>query len=158
WHAHPLRLSGAREWVGDLTRPGVAESMVQSVRPQRVIHCAALTDLDWCQSHADESHALHVDATRRLPRAAAEIDADFVLISTDSVFDGREGNYEESAVPAPLNIYAQTKLAGEHAATQAHPRPLIVRTCIYGWNPVTGRGLAEWIVKRLEARERVGGF
>lgn len=100
-----------------------------------VIHTAAYTDVDGAE--ADEETALRVNATATevLARRCAEDAVPLVLVSTDFVFDGtRETPYPVDAPPAPISAYGRTKLAGERAAIEAHPRGVrVVRTqWLYG--------------------------
>jgi dTDP-4-dehydrorhamnose reductase len=74
------------------------------------------------------------------------------------VFDGKRGHYQETDIPIPLNRYAQSKLDGEKAVLNVMPNSLILRADIYGWNLQNKLSLAEWILSRLRAGERVPGF
>ena len=147
---------------GDLTDPQVVEAIFAKHRPAAVIHCAALTDVDYCESHAPAAWLTNVEATRHLATCAAAIRALFAYISTDSVFDGTRGDWTESDSPAPCNVYARSKREGENAARKEHPTALILRTNIFGWHvyPQSRRkaSLAEWILERLEAGLEVPGF
>ena len=82
----------------------------------------------------------------------------FVLISTDSVFDGRIGNYVEDDPPGPLNAYAKSKLAAEQLVAEHSQRWIIIRTNIYGWNGQNKNSLAEWILQELSAGRSITGF
>jgi dTDP-4-dehydrorhamnose reductase len=79
-------------------------------------------------------------------------------MSTDSVFDGQSGDYQESDAPRPLNHYAASKLAAEAVVQALLPDHLIVRANIFGWNAQPKSSLAEWVLGRLEAGEQVPGF
>jgi dTDP-4-dehydrorhamnose reductase len=81
-----------------------------------------------CEDHPDEAHEINTTASEYLARLAEEIGACFVQVSTDSVFDGEKGNYSETDVPRPLNVYAKTKLSAEKGGFL---RPTRAR-CLYG--------------------------
>jgi dTDP-4-dehydrorhamnose reductase len=132
--------------------------LLEETRPEVIVHCAALTDVDRCEAEPQAAWTLHVEATLTLAKWAYQREAEFVFISTDSVFDGRAGNYCETDDPSPLNEYARTKLAGEEAARYCHPRALILRTNLYGWNFQAKLSLGEWIVERLMRRDCIKGF
>ena len=89
---------------------------------------------------------------------AHKLNARFIYVSTDSVFDGKKGNYVETDLPAPLNVYAHSKLAGERETLERNPSTVVVRVNIYGWNAQNKESLAEWILGRLEKGEEVLGF
>ena len=74
------------------------------------------------------------------------------------MFDGKKGGYVETDPPAPLNVYAHSKLAGERETLQRNPSAMVVRVNIYGWNAQDKESLAEWILGRLEKGEEVPGF
>jgi dTDP-4-dehydrorhamnose reductase len=139
----------------DLTTSAATQEFIYKLHPSTVIHCAAATDVDWCEDHPDEAHEINVIASQRLAQLAQELDAQFVYVSTDSVFDGHEGNYRESDIPHPLNVYAETKLSAERAVLKSHSSPLIVRVNFYG----SKKGkLADWIVDQLSTGKPIPGF
>lgn len=86
------------------------------------------------------------------------MDAAFVYVSTDSVFDGERGNYSEDDQPAPLSVYAKSKWRAEQEVLCRHSSPLIVRVNIYGWNAQPKRSLGEWILEDLRTGQLVRGF
>jgi len=98
-------------------------------RPQLVIHCAAITTIAEAQQNPGLARRVNVEVTQFLAGLAADIP--FVFFSTDLVFDGRKGDYTETDVPNPLNLYGETKLAAE-AVVLRNPRHLVIRTSING--------------------------
>jgi len=126
------------------------EAAFEAVRPDIVIHTAALTNLDRCEEHPDEADAVNAAGTRNVVRAAARAGgAHIVYISTDYVFDGRGTRpYRESDETHPLSVYGQTKLAGERACP---PEATIVRT---SW--VAGRHGANFIRTVLDLGRQRG--
>ena len=122
------------------------------------MHCAAATDVDWCERNPEGAHRINALLTGSLAAASREVDAAFVFISTDAVFDGRRGGYSETDAPSPVNVYGASKLAGETAAQNETDNLLIVRTNIFGWNFQLRLSLAEWMLSRLEADQTVPGF
>src|SRR5688572_3210436 len=112
----------------DVTDVSAVQWIIRAEQPDAVVQCAAYTRVD--DAERDEAAALGVNAegTRNVARTCRAIDARFVYPSTDYVFDGTARlPYAPAAVPAPLNAYGRTKLAGEHAAREAGDA-LIVRT------------------------------
>jgi dTDP-4-dehydrorhamnose reductase len=109
--------------------------------PRLVIHCAALANTPACQKEPDLARRLNVEVTARLAELAAEIP--FILFSTDMVFDGRVGNYDESAPVNPLSVYAETKVAAEKILL-VNPKHTVIRTSLNGGTSRTGdRGFNE---------------
>lgn len=158
YHRYPVRMDGVKLLAADLTDRVETSRIFQELRPSSVVHCAAATDVDWCEEHPDE--ALEINVT--VPAAIAEITsrsgARLLYISTDSVFDGGRGNYAEKDAPAPVNVYAKTKLRGEKEVLRQNPRASIARVNLYGWNVQNKHSLAEWVLKRLALGSGVPGF
>ncbi len=157
-HRHPLRVPGARVSSVDLTDRRTARAMIEGLQPQSIIHSAAATNVDWCEDHPQETEQINVRAPSFLAEIAQDLNARFVHISTDSVLDGARGNYSETDKPAPLNVYAKSKLCGEQEVLRHHPLALIVRVNIYGWNAQNKQSLAEWVLQRLAEGKQVPGF
>lgn len=157
-HRHALATGGVPDLVCDLSRPGAIEALVQAVRPRWIVNAAAVTDVDWCETHPEEARRVNTELPRALAVVAHSRGIGFVHISTDSVFDGTRGGYVETDVPAPLNAYAQGKLDAERAVGDACPSALVVRTNFYGWNAQPKYSLGEWVLAKLEAGEPVPGF
>lgn len=142
----------------DLTVPGQAERVLELARPDAIVHCAALTSVDYCEEHPEEAYRVNVQASAMLARAAANQGAQMLYISTDSVFDGACGSYCEEDAPNPINVYARTKLEGEQAVHQAHPNALTARVNFYGWSWQGSRSLAEFFFNHLAAGQAVQGY
>lgn len=106
----------------------------QADSPQLIIHCAALSQTGICQNDPALARKVNVEATAVLAELAADIP--FIFFSTDLVFDGRTGNYDESAPVNPLNVYAETKVEAERLVL-ANPGHTVVRTSL---NLGTSRG------------------
>lgn len=155
---HIFHPSGVDAFRVDLEDFDATRKTVASLRPASIIHTAAATNVDWCEDHEEQVHRLNVGATAFLAGLAAELGVPFLLVSTDSVFDGHKGNYSEEDLPAPLNVYARSKLAAETEVGRAHPSALIVRVNMYGWNAQKKKSLAEWVLSELSAGNQVPGF
>lgn len=155
-HASRL-LDGTEVEALDLTAKGAADRLFEC-RPAIVVHAAALTDIDACESRPLEARALHVDASRALAACAAVSGSRFVHVSTDAVFSGTEDRYDESSPPKPLNVYARTKAEGERRVLEAFPGALVVRTNLFGSREVPGKSLAEWGLGEMRAGREVPGF
>lgn len=142
----------------DLTDAPATLRYLDDVHPDCVIHCAAATDVERCETQQAQAWKVNVDATELLAQWASQNGARFTFISTDSVFDGTQGAYREEDPPGPLNHYARTKLAGERVAARWCPHSLIVRTNFYGWNMSGKPNLAKWIHGKLIWQESLKAF
>jgi dTDP-4-dehydrorhamnose reductase len=113
----------------DITDAVAVGKVFSAVKPDVVVHCAAMTNVDSCETQKDVAWDVNVDGTKNIVRACGKHDAALVYISTDYVFDGRKGNYVETDVPNPPNHYARTKLAGE-MLTSTLERHMILRSSV----------------------------
>lgn len=123
-----------REQVDLMDYPAVRR-LFQQQEPKLVVHCAGLSKSPACQANPGLAYKLNVEMTAQLAQLAAEIP--FIFFSTDLVFDGAQGNYDESASVNPLNIYAETKVAAENIVL-ANPRHTVVRTSLNSGTSPTG--------------------
>lgn len=155
---HPFHADGIDARPLELADEDAARALVDQVRPSSVVHCAAATNVDWCEDHEDQAMRINAAASGALARAAACVGARFAYVSTDSVFDGERGGYTEDDAPAPLNAYARSKLAGERRVAEALPDALVLRTNLYGWNAQPKQSLGEWVLGRLQGGAPFPGF
>lgn len=157
-HRRTVDRPGIRVVSTDLTAASAARELLRRLEPQWVVNCAAFTNVDECERDPERAHALNVELPRALAAACAEAGVGLVHISTDSVFDGERGNYAENDEPAPVNVYARSKLEGERAVQDVLPDALVLRTNFIGISHSRRVGFADWITTRLESGERMRGF
>lgn len=141
----------------DLREPGALEAAVVQTRPSVIVHAAALSSHEACESDPDLARLMNVEVTERLARAADDCGSRFILISTDAVFDGKRGDYAEDDATNPFSVYGRTKLEGEQRAAEA-TQALILRTNFFGWSPNGTRSILEFFVNELSAGHSVSGF
>jgi dTDP-4-dehydrorhamnose reductase len=117
----------------DLTRSD-SESQIVAARPAVILHVGAYTNVDGAEREPDRALAVNAQGTAFVARAAATINARLIYLSTDYVFDGTQTTpYHEEDVPHPVNVYGQSKRAGEIAALTGCPNTLVIRTAwLYG--------------------------
>ena len=113
----------------DITnRSATIETLTES-RPDVVIHAAAYTAVDDCESNAAQAHLVNGEGTANVVAGAQAVGARVLYVSTDYVFDGTKPDpYIETDTPNPTSVYGASKLAGEHAVAELGDRGLIVRT------------------------------
>jgi len=157
YHNQPFRMRDVECLQVDFSKTKNVEGL-ESIFPDFIIHCAALTNVDYCEEHPGEARRINAIASAFVARQAEQTGAHLIHISTDSVFDGTRGNYTEKDVPNPINIYAETKLEAEQEVMSILPTACIVRTAIYGWNYQKKFSLAEWMIHKLSQREKLRAF
>jgi dTDP-4-dehydrorhamnose reductase len=103
-------------------------------RPDVIVHCGALTHVDYCEEHPEESYEKTVQSTANLIKVCNQYHTKLVFISTDYVFDGKEGPYDEDTSPKPLSVYGKHKLEAEKLVeNEMKATSLILRvTNVYG--------------------------
>ncbi len=111
----------------DFTDEAKISNIMEKVRPDIVILTAALTNVDYCQTHEKEAELMNAHAVALVCNQCTKMGSRLVYISTDYVFDGKSGPYGENAKTSPINIYGKTKLKGEIEAMKSKEW-LIIRT------------------------------
>jgi dTDP-4-dehydrorhamnose reductase len=113
----------------DVSNAEAVSYLLREIRPQVIINCAAYNNVDGAETQVDEALAANAAGPAHLARAARDIGALLVHISTDFVFDGTQNRpYTEQDPPHPLNAYGTSKLAGEMLVGSSGAEHLIVRT------------------------------
>jgi len=126
-----------------------------STRPDVIVNAAALTNVDRCERERERAWGDNVDLVVRLVDVCRRHDVRFIQLSTDYVFDGKQGPYAEGATPHPINYYGKTKLAAENECRRYPIRLALVRTMwLYG-----GKGgrtaFVDWLANELAAGRTV---
>lgn len=132
---------------------------LQSLEPQTVINTAAVHHVEHCEQHPDRAYAVNAIGARNLAMVTRELGGALIHVSTDYVFDGNKDEpYVEDDIPLPLNVYGNSKLAGEYFVRTLNPRHLVLRTsALYGKHPCRAKGGQNFVDLMLRlARERGG--
>lgn len=142
----------------DITDQTAVRRIFEDFAPSTVINCAAMTQVDACEDQRDLCWRINVDAVDFLAKQCLTTGARLVQVSTDFIFDGEDGPYQEDAYPTPLNFYGKSKLAGENAARGVGlDRWAIARTVlVYGSGHKLSRSnIALWIIDKLSKGETI---
>lgn len=143
----------------DLLEPAAVARVLGEARPETVIHCAALADVDACETDPDLARRMNAELPAEIADACARRKIRLVHISTDAVFDGqKQGYYSETDAPNPTSVYSQTKYRGEQAVLQINPLAIVARVNFYGWSLSGKKSLAEFFVNNLSKGKNVNGF
>lgn len=128
---------------------------VAAFAPDVIVHCGALTHVDYCEQNPEESYQKTVQSTVNVAVLAKQCNARLVYISTDYVFDGREGPYQEVDPVNPISIYGHHKLAAEQVVKKEITDYLILRvTNVYG-NEVRGKNFVARIVSQCQNNQKL---
>ncbi len=143
----------------DLLVPNQLHEALNEARPEAVIHCAALADVDACEANPELARQMNAELPLQLADECARRKIRLIHISTDAVFDGqKDGSYSEGDVPNAMSVYARTKYEGEKGVQQINPLAIIARVNFYGWSLTGKRSLAEFFVNNLRNGKNVNGF
>lgn len=132
-------------------------SELSALEPDLVVNAAAMHHVERCEAEPERAFAVNALGARHVARYARDAGIPVCYVSTDYVFDGEKGEpYVESDLPRPINVYGNSKLAGEHFTRAENPRHWIVRVSgLYGRFPCRGKG-AHFVAKMLELARTKG--
>jgi dTDP-4-dehydrorhamnose reductase len=141
----------------DLAVPGQISGVISEIRPDVIVHCGAMTQVDPCESDPDLCDRVNIDGTREVAKAAEKLGSHFIYLSTDFVFDGEKGPYAEEDTPCPVSTYGWSKLQGEFITLSLRCPAAIIRTIlVYGVAPAMNRSnLVLWVRKSLKENQPI---
>jgi len=140
----------------DLTDREALRSRIRRHRPRVVINAAAYTDVDGCEIDKTKAWAVNVEGVRNLVEVCGEHKIKIVQLSTDYIFNGKEGPYSEDDPPDPVNFYGETKLESERVIKQGGIDFLIVRTnVLYGFGRQVKKNFLLWLLEKLSAHQKI---
>jgi dTDP-4-dehydrorhamnose reductase len=143
----------------DLLDEGAVDDVLKRAKPDWVINCAAMADIDVCEEQPVMARLANTELPARLAKACAGYGIRLVHISTDAVFDGKkDGFYTEDDAPNPINIYSKTKFESERTVLRNNPNAIVARVNFYGWSLSGRRSLAEFFHNNLTNNKSMSGF
>jgi len=142
--------------VCDITNREQILDLVRTFEPNFIVNSAAYTNVDGCEDEKEECWKINVVGVENLANVAKRFGIHVVHISTDYVFDGVEGNYDEESRPKPLGYYGRTKLASENVLISSGIDCAIVRTMVlYGIGTDLNHNFVTWIIEKLTNGESI---
>ena len=140
----------------DICNADLISKEITGCRPKYVLHLAAMTDVDGCETDPDGAHRVNAVGTKNVALACRRCDAALIYISTGMTYNGRkETPYVESDPPDPVNAYARSKYEGELAVREILSRFYIFYAC---WLFGGGRDDKKFVAKMIESAKRDGGL
>jgi len=139
----------------DLSDKNQIIETLQKIKPDRIIHLAAMTGVDLCESEKELATLINTKATEILAKQAAKQNVFFLYVSTDYVFDGINGMKKEDDPSHPLGFYGKSKLEGELVLNKLASSWCIARTSTpFGIHP-TKKSFPLWVKENLEAKKEI---
>ena len=141
----------------DLTDRANVVEVFCSVKPEVVVHCGAITNVDLCEVNRELAWKVNVEGTKHVAELSLEHEAFLVYVSTDYVFSGEKGMYIETDETGPINFYGKTKLEGEKIVQELVPEWCVARpSVIYGAVPAAGKiNFVLWVIEKLRKGEQI---
>ena len=143
------------QWLSmDFTDPFSIHDVFENIKPDVVVHAGAMSKPDECEMDQMKAYLVNVEGTVQLLINSEELKSFFVFLSTDFVFDGERGMYNENDAPRPVNYYGRTKLEAEEAVKEYQYDWAIVRTVlVYGRNHSGHNNILKIVKEKLEKGE-----
>lgn len=153
-----LSVKGVKYRTMDITVESDVQKVLSEEKPNVVIHTAAMTNVDQCEDEKELCDKLNVDAVSYLSKACEQIDAHLIHLSTDFIFDGEDGPYdEESVAPKPVSYYGESKLKAEQVLFESNCKWSIARTVlVYGITEGMSRSnIILWVKSNVESGKEI---
>jgi dTDP-4-dehydrorhamnose reductase len=141
----------------NITEPNVMRQIFEDYRPTDIIHTAAMTNVDACEKDPDACQKVNVEAVRTLCALCNEFEAKLIHVSTDFIFDGKNGPYAEDAEPNPLSVYGRAKWEAEKIIMASNIPYAIARTILL-YGVVRGQSrsnVALWVLQNLKEGKKI---
>ena len=140
----------------DISNRNEIKKIVYDFCPDFIINAAAFTNVDLCETQRELAWKINVKGVEYLAEAARVLDSHLIHISTDYIFDGKNGPYSEIDIPNPLGYYARTKLASENVLKISGSKYSILRTnVLYGTAKFSRPDFVKWVVDSLRAKKKI---
>lgn len=157
-HERHTAMAGVGCRVVNLDSVETVSAAIREARAGIVVHSAAMTSVDACESAPQAARHANVEIARNVALACERQGAKLVHISTDHVFPGSAAMLDEQAANGPINVYAQTKAEGEVAVLEACSSAIVARTNLFGWGLPHRKSFSDTIIETLRAGREIGLF
>ncbi len=141
----------------DITDHKKLINLLDDIKPDYIINCAAMTNVDQCENERDNCDAINVEALKTIIDIVKNYNCHLIQISTDFVFDGENGPYTEDHEPNPINYYGLSKLKGEELIKRAQIKYTILRTIlVYGLvDNMSKNNIVSWIKNAVDNKQTI---
>ncbi len=140
----------------DISDRNQIKKVIYDFCPDYIINAAAYTNVDKSETERELAWKINVKGVEYLSESARVLDSHLIHISTDYLFDGKNGPYTENDIPNPLGYYARTKLASENVLKISGSKNTILRTnVLYGTAKYSRPDFVKWVVDSLRAKKEI---
>jgi len=131
--------------------------LIRIKKPDVIVNCIGLTDVDFCESHVTESQNINTTFPRKLASMCSLLKIKLIHISTDN-FESSSDQFRDETVNAKtVNVYGETKLAGEKFVLSASPNNLVFRSNFFGYAHEGRNSFLQWIISEANTHGRING-
>ncbi len=139
----------------DITNKNEVEEKLNKIKPDVVVHAAALTNVDFCEKNHEKADLINIKGTENIVNSCKEINSKILFVSSEFVFDGKNGPYDEKAEPNPINYYGETKKKAEEIVKESRLKFLIVRTTVLYGEHKNKMSYVSWVIKNLKEGKKI---
>jgi dTDP-4-dehydrorhamnose reductase len=158
YNQNPVNINGIQTDQCQITDFAKVKEITTEYNPDIILHCASLTNVDECETNKEWTKKVNVIGTKNIVESVSKKRTHIIYISSDSVYDGIKGNFSEKDDVNPQNYYGESKYKGELEVSR-HPKSLILRTNLFGWNIQSNKSsLGEWVIRELSGKRKINGF
>jgi len=157
-HNRHIFLEGVDSRFVNLDSTGAIENAIQESGALAVVHCAAMANVEACESSPEAAHYANVQIASNVADACQSQSTKLVHISTDHLFSGIHSMMDEHAKIEPVNVYGNSKAKGEVAILELCPDAIVVRTNFFGWGLPYRRSFSDNIIFALQSGREIGLF
>lgn len=151
------KIEGCEIVVLDITDKEKTIEKISRINPDFIIHLAALTDVNLCEEKKELARKINVEGTKNIVLAAEKIGAKLIYASTNYLFDGKKGMYNEEDIPNPVNFYSLTKLEGEKEVLK-YTNSVVTRICPFGFGTENNPSFTTKIIQELSSKRKMNLF
>lgn len=153
---HPLPSNQIKNIQGDITDSEAITDIIQEIKPDYIVHLAAIADLEFCEKNKEVARKVNIQGTENLLKASKNLKIHYIYISTGFVFKGDQGNYKEDDLAEPQSYYAMTKYQGEELTKKLVNSWSIVRfNYPYRANFIAKTDCIRWMIPKFKNGEAI---
>jgi len=158
YNNNPFKTSKAKgSFINLLNNDGSISKLIKSICPDVVVNTAAYQNVDYCEERPDMANLLHVKSTEEISLACLDASSKLIHFSSNFVFDGKKGFYNENDSPNPISHYGKTRLDAEKIVLKKSSQNVVLRTTvIYGWHK--NSKFTNFVLKQLKNNLNVNAF
>ncbi len=139
----------------DLNKKKNIKKILNKIKPNYVIHAAAITNLEYCQKYKTTAKKVNYTLTKNITNECKEKKYKLIYLSSDQLFEGKNSYYSESSKTFPLNFYSKLKIASENYIIKNLKDFLIIRTNFFGWGSFFRSSFSDNIIFNLKKKKKI---